>query len=270
MVADALERIGRVTVAPPVVEPSPCEFRYRNRVTFTLRRLRGPDGVVVAGFHEIDEPDRVVDVTGACMLPEEAIARVWDGLRLAWGEGAERLPAGTTLRLTLRSVAEGVILVVEGGSGTWTPDVLIQNVPGLVAVWHKAGDGPPVLMAGEAIRRGARAFIQVNRKAAERLHAAVLHAVGTVTGRTVVDAYCGVGVYGARASPGWRPCCGDGDRPGGCCGPLGKMRRPVFRVIEGAVEDHLGEVLPADVVILNPPRAGVGRCGDAGAFPIDV
>ena len=256
MVADALERIGRVTVAPPVVEPSPCEFRYRNRVTFTLRRLRGPDGVVVAGFHEIDEPDRVVDVTGACMLPEEAIARVWDGLRLAWGEGAERLPAGTTLRLTLRSVAEGVILVVEGGSGTWTPDVLIQNVPGLVAVWHKAGDGPPVLMAGEAIRRGARAFIQVNRKAAERLHAAVLHAVGTVTGRTVVDAYCGVGVYGrVLARAGARVAGMEIDPEAAAAAredaPAG------FRVIEGAVEDHLGEVLPADVVILNPPRAGV-------------
>ena len=72
MVADALKRIGRVTVDPPVVEPSPREFRYRNRVTFTLRRLRGTAGGVVAGFHEMDEPDRVVDVTGACMLPEEA------------------------------------------------------------------------------------------------------------------------------------------------------------------------------------------------------
>ena len=266
MVADALKRIGRVTVDPPVVEPSPFEFRYRNRVTFTLRRVRGTDGGLVAGFHEMDEPDQVVDVTGACMLPEEAIARVWDGLRSAWGEGAERLPSGTTLRLTLRSVAEGVILIVDGGSGTWTPDVLIQNVPGLVAVWHKGGDGAPVLVAGEAsarelwlgeaIRPGARAFIQVNRKAAERLHAAVLHAVGTVTGRTVVDAYCGVGVYGrVLARTGARVAGIEIDPEAAAAAredaPAG------FRVIEGAVEDHMGEVLPADVVILNPPRAGV-------------
>jgi 23S rRNA (uracil1939-C5)-methyltransferase len=266
MVADALKRIGRVTVDLPVVERSPCEFRYRNRVTFTLRRSQGAPGGVVAGFHEIDEPDRVVDVTGACMLPEEAIAQVWDGLRLAWGDGAERLPAGTTLRLTLRSVTEGVVLIVDGGSGAWTPDALIQNVRGLVAVWHRGGNGPPLLMAGEAsagelwlgepIQPGARAFTQVNRKAAERLQAAVMRAVGTVTGRTVVDAYCGVGVYGrALARAGARVSGIEIDPEAAAAAredaPTG------FRVIEGAVEDHLGEVLPADVVILNPPRAGV-------------
>jgi len=266
MVADALERIGRVKVDAPVVEPSPCEFRYRNRVTFTLRRSRGAAGGVVAGFHEMDEPDRVVDVTGSCMLPEEAIARVWDGLRSAWGEAAERLPAGTTLRLTLRSVAEGVSLIVDGGSGAWTPDFLIQNVPGLVAVWHSGGNGPPVLMAGEAsagevwlgeaIQPGARAFIQVNRQAAERLQAAVMQAVGAVAGRMVVDAYCGVGVYGrALARAGARVSGIEIDPEAAASAredaPAG------FSVIEGAVEDHLGDVLPADVVILNPPRTGV-------------
>ena len=266
IVADALKRIGRVTVDPPVVEPSPCEFRYRNRVTFTLRRSRGTAGGVVAGFHEMDEPDRVVDVTGACMLPEEAIARVWDGLRSAWGEGAERLPAGTTLRLTLRSVAAGAVLIVDGGSGTWTPDVLIQKVPGLVAVWHRGGVGPPVLMAGEAsawelwlgeaIRPGAGAFIQVNRKAAECLQAAVMRAVGTVTGLSVVDAYCGVGVYGrSLARAGARVSGIEIDPEAAAAAREGAPAG--FRVIEGAVEDHLGKVLPADVVILNPPRTGV-------------
>ena len=266
MVADALKRIGRVTVDPPVVEPSLCEFRYRNRVTFTLRRSLGTPGGVVAGFHEIDESGRVMDVTGACMLPEEAITRVWDGLRSAWGEGAEHLPAGTTLRLTLRSVTGGVVLIVDGGDGTWTPDILIQNVPGLVAVWHGRADAPPLFMAGdasagdlwlgEAIRPGARAFIQVNRKAAERLQAAVIRAVGTATGRTVVDAYCGVGVYGrALARAGARVSGIEIDPEAAAA-----AREDVpdgFRVIEGAVEDHLEEVLPADVVILNPPRAGV-------------
>ena len=30
-----------------------------------------------------------------------------------------------------------------------------------------------------------------------------------------------------------------------------------FRVFEGAVEQRLGEVLPADVVLVNPPRTGL-------------
>ena len=254
MVADALKRIGRVTVDNPVVRPSPREFRYRNRVTFTLRRLRGKECGVVAGFHEMDEPDRVVDVTGACMLPEEAIARVWDRLRSAWGERAECLPEGATLRLTLRSVAEGVVLIVDGGSGKWTPDLLIRNVPGLVAVWHKGGSGPPVLVAGDS--SGASAFTQVNREAAEHLEEAVMKAVGPATGRTVIDAYCGVGVYGRELARVGAHVSGIEVDPEAAA--AAREDAPAgFRVIEGTVEDHLGEAFPADVVILNPPCAGV-------------
>ena len=144
--------------------------------------------------------------------------------------------------------------------------MLIQNVPGLVAVWHRGGDGPPVLMAGEAsacelwlgdvIRPGARGFIQVNRKAAVCLQAAVMRAVGTVTGRSVVDAYCGVGVYGrALARAGARVSGIEIDPEAAAAAREGAPTG--FRVIEGAVDDHLGKVLPADVVILNPPRTGV-------------
>ena len=185
---------------------------------------------------------------------------------MAWGEGAKRLPEGAALRLTLRSVAGGVVLVIDGGSGPWTPDVLIRNVPGLVAVWHREGDGPPVLMAGdssacelwlgESIRPGARAFIQVNREAAERLQAAVMQAVGTVTGRTVVDAYCGVGVYGRVLARAGARVSGIEIDPEAVA--IAREGAPTgFRVIEGAVEDRLAEALPADAVILNPPRTGV-------------
>ena len=256
IVADALKRIGQVAVDPPVVEPSPSEFRYRNRMTFTLRRSRGREGGVVAGFHQIDEPDRVLDVTGACMLPEEALTQAWDGLRSAWGEGAERLPEGKTLRLTLRTVAEGVALIVDGGSGTWTPDLLIQNVPGLVAVWHREGGGPPVLLAGHSTE--ASAFAQVNPGAAESLRAAVMQAVGSGAGRTVVDAYCGIGVYGhTLARAGARVTGIEIDPEAVAAAREGAPDD--FRVIEGPVEECLTQALPADLVILNPPRAGVDR-----------
>lgn len=271
IVADALTRIGGVTVEPPVVEPSPRELRYRNRATFTLRRF--PGGRVLAGFHEIDDPSRLVDVTGACLLPDEAIARAWDGLRAAWGEGAARLPSGARLRLTLRSVTKGVVLIVDGGSGPWTPDVLLRDVSELVAIWHQeSGATRPVLMAGdprarelwlgEPVRPGARAFLQVNPAAAERLHGAVIEAAGgasgprAAAGMDVVDGYCGVGAYGRTlARAGARvtgieldPEAAQAARDGA---PEG------FRVLEGLVEARLGETLPAHLVILNPPRAGL-------------
>jgi 23S rRNA (uracil1939-C5)-methyltransferase len=265
IVADALTRIGGMPVDAPAVEPSPREFRYRNRVTFTLRRLRG--GRVLAGFHELEDPDRLVDLDGACLLPDDAIALAWEGLRAAWGEGAERLPDGARLRLTLRSVVGGVVLLVDGGAGSWTPDVLLNAVPGLVVVWHQeSGATTPVLMAGDArahedwlgepVRPGARAFLQVNREAAERLHAAVLDAVGPARGLTVVDAYCGVGVYGrALARAGARVTGIELDPEAAAA--AGERAPDGFTVLPGAVEARLPGALPADLVIVNPPRAGL-------------
>jgi 23S rRNA (uracil1939-C5)-methyltransferase len=293
IVADALGRIGRIDVPPPAVEPSPQELRYRNRVTFTLRRLAGPTRAargavppprvatgghgpsggtrVVAGFHELDHPERVLDLTGSCLLPEEPIARVWDALRAAWGGGAERLPAGPRLRLTLRTVAEGVVLVVDGGSGSWAPDALLRDVHGLVAIWHQGGGArAPLLVAGSArahelwlgepVRPGARAFLQVNRGAAERLHAAVMAAAvpwdRSAAGLSVVDAYCGVGVYGRTlARAGARVTGIELDPEAAAAARAGAPEG--FRVIEGAVEARLGDALPAALAILNPPRTGV-------------
>ena len=265
MVADALGRIGGVAIEAPHVEGSPRELRYRNRVTFTLRRFKG--GRVLAGFHELDEPDRLVDLTGACLLFEEVIAQAWDGLRSAWGEGAERLPEGPRLRLTLRSVSEGVVLLIDGGTGTWTPDVLLKAVPGLVAIWHQeSGTSTPILMAGnprahelwlgEAIRPGARAFLQVNKEAAERLHAAVIAAVGPVQGRKVVDGYCGVGVYGRTLARAGATVTGIELDPEAAAAAR-EGAPDGFSVIEGTVEARVRDALPADLAIMNPPRTGL-------------
>ncbi|HEX2091435.1 MAG TPA: TRAM domain-containing protein [Longimicrobiaceae bacterium] len=56
IVADALTRIGGIPAEPPEVVPSPTEHRYRNRVSFALRRRAR--GEVVAGFHAIGSSGR--------------------------------------------------------------------------------------------------------------------------------------------------------------------------------------------------------------------
>jgi hypothetical protein len=54
------------------VVPSPREFRYRNRVSFALRRLRG--GAWSRASTPSATPAAIVDLDGRCLLPEEAIA----------------------------------------------------------------------------------------------------------------------------------------------------------------------------------------------------
>ena len=176
-VEDALKRIGGLETTVPPVEPSPKARGYRSRLTFTLLRLPGQR--VVAGFHHLTNTRRIVDVEDGCILPDPEISLAWRQLRAAWGEGARRLPAGRRLRLTLRIVDEGVILVVEGGKGPGRPDVLLKEVEGLVAVWSVDSKGIPRLLDGQAVVHQTRtgevigtsptAFLQVNVQAADEL-----------------------------------------------------------------------------------------------------
>jgi len=266
IVADALERIGGVEAPAPEVGPSPREFRYRSRVTFTLRRLGG--NRVLAGFHEVGRPSRIVDVGGECLLPVESVAEAWAALRRSWGSGASRLPAGRELRLTLREVEGGTVLLVEGGRGEGEPRALLDAVPGLRAVW-KVGDaagarrlaGEEVTIRtawGDRVPVGGSAFLQVNRRAAAVMEEAVLDAVGEVEGLRVVDAYCGLAPLGRELARRGATVTGiELDRE--AARGAGTDAPPGLTVLEGEVKARLPEALPADRILLNPPRAGLDR-----------
>lgn len=269
--ADALQRIGGLSLDPPAVEPSPKEFRYRNRVTFTLHR--GATGVV-AGFHELDRPGQVLDVTGACLLPEEPIARAWDGLRSEWGPMASRLPSGQELRLTLRASAAGTVtLAVDGGYGPGRPAEIRGRVPALRAVWHRpAGADRYHRLAGgaslqewwseDAIELSGDVFTQVNREASEVLERHVLLRAMAGGPARVLDGYCGVGIYARRLERQGYEVVGIEAHPAA----VAEARRaaPGCLFLEGTVEDRLAEALPVDVAILNPPRAGLAAAVVAG------
>lgn len=263
-VREALRRISHLDVALPEIVPSPNQRHYRSRVTFTLVRL--PGGRVIAGFHRMDAPHRIVDVGDGCILPEPALATAWTSLRTAWGEGARRLPSGNKLRLTLRAVDEGVILFIEDGRGPGRPDVLLREVEGLVAVWAKRPDGGEKLLAGlthvhdtrfgETIQTGPTSFLQVNREASESLHRWVMEQGAAGSSEKVVDAYCGVGFFGREMARRGADVVGI-ERDAKAAKAAARDAPDNFAVWTGAVEDRLAEALPADLVVLNPPRGGV-------------
>jgi len=263
-IQDALKRIGGLEVTVPPVRPSPAPHAYRSRMTFTLLRL--PGGRVVAGFHHLTNPKRIVDVEDGCVLPDPAIATAWRQLRSAWGEAARRLPAGRRLRLTLRAVDEGVILVIEGGKGPGRADILIKEVEGLVAIWSADHKGTTRLLDGQAVVHETRlgeviltsptAFLQVNVQGADELQRWVRECARVEAGTRVVDAYCGVGLYGRRFARIGGQAVGIEQDPR-AAKAAARDAPEGFTVLSGTVEERLSEALPADVVILNPPRAGV-------------
>jgi len=266
MVGDALRRIAKLDVADPTVEPSPKEVRYRNRMTFTLRRL--PGGRIVAGLRELARAERILDVGGECLLPHEELAAVWDLLRRGWGPGARLLPAGKELRLTLRQSDDGAALLIRGGRGNGNPSALLEGVPGLRSVWRELSTGSHLYLFGdpflsvrwldETLRLPGGGFLQVNREAGQALHRYVVEAVGAVSGMAVVDAYCGVGVLGRAMALRGAVVTGIESNPEAAA--VARAGAPEgFRVIEGRAEAELGRLLPTPLVILNPPRAGVDR-----------
>lgn len=265
IVGDAVRRIAVRAIDTPEVVASPREFRYRSRVSFTLIRLA--TSRVVAGFHELERPGRVLDIGDACLLPEEPVAEAWGALRREWGHNAHRLPSGGRLRLTLQGVATGeVSLLVEGGNAEGRPAELVQRVPGLVSVWQRVRPGKPArLLAGEAphevwqddeLEVGGGIFLQVNRAAAALLADYVLALAGDVSGATVLDAYCGVGLHARRlARAGARVTGIELDTQ--AVAEAERTAPDRARFVAGRVEDHLPAALPADLVIVNPPRAGL-------------
>ncbi len=266
IVADSLRRIGGIDIAIPDVVPSPEEFRYRNRVSFTLVRLG--TGKVVAGFHELNHPERIVDIGDACLLPELPISQVWGRLRASWGEGANLLPWGRRLRLTLRGASSGeVSLVVDGGYNAGEPDALLKRVEGLSAIWHRARqDDAHQLIGGaaaveedwqdEELALSGAMFLQVNRAAASLLEDYVASIAGNVDGKFVVDAYCGIGLHARRLARAGANVIGiELDRD--AVEEARKNAPNNVHIREGKVEELLGAALPADLIIVNPPRTGL-------------
>lgn len=270
---DALRRIGGLDVEVPAPVAAGPELGYRNRITLTLRRAA--DGVV-AGYHRWDDPGALIDVD-RCPLAEEPVNRAWAALRAAWGPRAEALPAtgpGGELRITVRSSREGrVALVVSGGlpGRPGDPDRVASAVPGLASYHARDADGHRRLLAGTAtlpdewrgvaLRLRPEAFLQVNRAVAESMDRFLEERAGPLSGRRVLDLYAGVGVRPiVWAAAGARAVGVEAGADAVATGreaAAGRPRAPELR--EGRVEDLLDGLLPADLVVVNPPRAGLSR-----------
>jgi 23S rRNA (uracil1939-C5)-methyltransferase len=263
IVRDALRRIGGFDVDAPFVVASPTEFRYRNRLSFTLRRL--PAHVVVAGFHEIDHADNVIDITESCLLPEAPLAAVWSEIRAAWGDWAARLPSGPEIRLTVRTTDSGdASLLVDGGYGSGQPEVLLKLVPKLRSIWHRPRPEEDArLLAGDefleehwnraSVRVGGAMFLQVNRATARLLEDYVIEKANAAPRMRVVDAYCGVGLHARRLAERGALVTGIELDPHAAA----EARHNGVDIVEAKVEDALPITLPAELVILNPPRGGI-------------
>lgn len=250
MIRDAFERIARRPVDPPPVRHAWSPWRYRTKLTLALRR---EGGRWIAGLHRYDDPSAVFPIED-CAITDERVMAVWDAI-LAHGEW---LPAGDALRASVRLLEGGAAFVVEGGKSWPDGERFLDGVPALSAVWWIPADtrGRRLVAArDEGLAHGA-SFAQVNPKVAGQMREYVLALVRAHGPSRVVDAYAGVGDTAeplARAGARVTAIELDRDAVRVCA-----TRLPAgSRAMAGRVEQLLPGALPADLVLLNPPRTGV-------------
>jgi 23S rRNA (uracil1939-C5)-methyltransferase len=249
IIGDALRRIGRRDVADPEVEPSDAAWRYRRKLTLHVRRAGAR---WIAGLHAYDDPSTVFDLVD-CPITDERVLAVWRELRPT----LDRLPRDPALRVAVRLIDDGAAATVEGGRAWPAAEAFFAAAPALTELWWKPEGGAVRRLAARTRESHAGAsFVQVNARVAARLHDALLARVRAADPARVVDAYAGTGATAIPlAADGRTVVAIELDRA--AIDRIAAHLAPPSSAVAGRVEEHIAAALPADVVVLNPPRGGV-------------
>lgn len=252
VVQEQLERIAGVKDARVnVTVTSPKTWNYRNTIQFHLSET-GKPGFLEAGSH------RVVEIS-ECHLPETVIDEVWKKLEFDSGAGYDRIEVSQG--------ADEEALITLYSSSLEMPE-MEMDLPVSAVQINPAGK---VVLAGDdclwmevlgrTFKVSAGSFFQVNLGVAEKMVEHVLSLIPADQQQSLLDLYCGVGLFSAFAAPKvgqvtgielLEPACDD------FADNLQEFDNVSLYI--GAAED----VLPSlnqkfDIVIADPPRAGLQR-----------
>jgi 23S rRNA (uracil1939-C5)-methyltransferase len=250
IIRDSLQRIGKRELDLPPIDRSPKDWRYRTKLTLTMRR-RGARWV--AGLHPFDDPVHVFALSD-CPITDRRVVAAWREVM----EADAYFPDAKELRGSIRVTSGGPTLVMMGGQSWGARDQFLAAVPSLSAVWWEPADDQPRrrIIDRRQDRSPSASFAQINSEMAEVLQAYVVDRARAHQPRDVIDAYAGAGHTAIALSDlGVRVTAIELDADASAWSAT-RLREP-SRAIRARVEDALPGVLPADLVLLNPPRAGV-------------
>jgi len=302
-VRDALERIAGIADPPlePIVPCEPDVFHYRNKLEYSFTAT--PSGPAL-GFHRAGRWDEVLDVR-RCWLTTDLGNAIRDAVR-DWAR-EEKLEAYSQADFTgyLRHlvVREGrntgqalVQLVTAAGEKFdrgYFVDVL-RRFPEVSSVHWSVNDSPAEVtnlpaellwgdgwieerIGGLRFRVRPNAFLQTNTAMAERLYALAAAAAKLTGAETVWDLYCGIGTIGLTLAGDALTVWGiEVSEESVACAlenaELNAITNAAFFAgnVGEVVEDLLDRSGPPDVVVVDPPRAGLAgkalrRLGRIGA-----
>jgi 23S rRNA (uracil1939-C5)-methyltransferase len=288
-VRDALVRIGGIADPPlePLV-PAASPFHYRNKLEYSFTRT--PDGPAL-GFHKAGRWDEVLEIE-RCWLTTD----LGNAIRLAVRDWAreENLEAysqedgsGYLRHLVVRegrNTGQALVQLVTAPGEKFETGYLVEvlrRFPEVRSIHWAVNDTPAevtnlpttLLWGEEAIEEellGLRfrirpnAFLQTNTEMAETLYRLAIEYAGLTGGETVYDLYCGTGTIGlALASQALTVWGVEISEESVACAldnmDLNGITNAAF--FAGNVSQSLEELAeragPPDVVVVDPPRAGL-------------
>jgi 23S rRNA (uracil1939-C5)-methyltransferase len=249
---DQLTRIGKIE-DPPVKQavPSSPEWNYRNHVRFHLT----VDGKL--GY--VDAHSRSVIPITECHLPEPPLNALWPRLEFDPGLGLERV----SLRL---GIDEQAMLVLESES----PEAPEMELEADLSVLHLVGNDVVVMAGNDCLNMmvndrlfqvSAPSFFQVNTEVAGKMVAHLQDHLPVSPATTLLDVYCGVGLFSAFFTPHVGRLIGAESSLSACADFAVNLDEfDNVELYEAPAED----VLPAldvkpGVVIVDPPRSGLEK-----------
>ncbi|MET8140580.1 class I SAM-dependent RNA methyltransferase [Sphaerisporangium sp. NPDC005288] len=257
VVAEQLQRLAGIDMKVDV-EEVPGAVRglgWRTRVQFAVT----PDGVPGLRRHRSHE----IEPVDACLIAHKEVERVgveradWRGaaaveaIATSTGERAVVVTPKTHRTVAVPELGADAYVLVDEGRGQ------ARAVRGRTALTERAG--------GRDFRVTGSGFWQVHPGVPGVLLEAVLEYAAVRPGDWALDLYCGVGLFAAALAEATGP-------EGAVLGIESDARAvqdarhnlrdlPQARVERGRVEDTLDRlgVERADVVVVDPPRTGLGR-----------
>ena len=286
--AKAVRLLGKMHRVKEIV-PSPRIFHYRNKVQAAFGRTRG--GEVISGVYQ-SSTHQIVK-TDVCRIEDETADGIIVTVRKLLGEFGltvfdERQGRGFLRHvLVKRAFATGEVMVVLV---TGTPvfksknafcQELLRRHPEITTIVLNVndrftslvlGDKETVLygdgyitdeLCGLKFRISSRSFYQINRDCADRMLTDALADAGLTGNETVIDAYSGVGTIGLIAAAKAKQVISvelnrDAVRDACTNAAVNGIRNVSFYCADAT--QFLSEMAQAgakaDLVILDPPRAG--------------
>ena len=248
---DQLQRIGKIK-QPPVeaTRPSPDPLHYRNYIQFHL------DDQGRLGF-EAARSNRVVPIQ-ECHLPQVDIDSLWRQLQIEPVPGLDRVG--------LRSGYAEQQLILESEN----PEALEFSVEDLpISAVHLGPGGCLVLAGSQAVtfeilgrpfQVSAGSFFQVNTAQAEAMVIYLLENLPLTSESTVLDVYCGVGLFSAFLAEKVSQLIGIEISESACDDFSANLDEfDHVSLYAASAEEALHSVnFHPDVVVVDPPRSGLG------------